>query len=66
MRRLQVGLGDARTNRMTYLIGKADTELDMDVQVLQCKTNATATVRAVFKLDAALQGSPQESFRRAG
>lgn len=58
--------GDARTNRMTYLIGKADTELDMDVQVLQCKTNATAAVRVVFKFDAAIQGSPQESYRRAG
>lgn len=58
--------GDARTNRMTYLIGKADTELDMDVQVLACKTNAAAMVRVVFKFDAAIQGSPQESYRRAG
>ena len=41
---------------MIYLIGKADTELDMNLQVRNCKTNATATVRAVFKFDAAIKG----------
>jgi hypothetical protein len=38
----------------------------MDVQVLACKTSVTATVRVVFKFDAAIQGSPQELYKRAG
>jgi len=58
--------GDTRTNRMTYLIGKADTEIDMDVHVLNCRTKATGTVRVMFKFDAAIQGSGDEVYRRAG
>ncbi len=58
--------GDTRTNRMTYLIGKAATEIDMDVFVLACKTRDAGTVRVIFKFDAAIQGSGEETVRRAG
>ena len=51
---------------MTHLIGKAETEVDMDLHVLDCRSRAAATVRMAFKFDAAIQGSEQESFRRAG
>jgi hypothetical protein len=57
---------DTGTNRMTYLIGKADTEIDMDVHVLNCKTREAGTVRVIFKFDAAIQGSQDGILRRAG
>jgi len=40
--------------------------MDMDVQVLNCRTRDSSTVRVVFKFDAAIQGSQDEAHRRAG
>ena len=58
--------GDTRTSRVTYLIGKADTEVDMDVHVRNCKTREAGTVQVIFKFDAAIQGSQDETLQRAG